>query len=145
MYKNFAEELAKWSKSGCGARWGCSCSGRLGARMACRKLERDVLGKKGVLLSHSVDHNMEVLTCSTKKLETMKERKDLYQRLITAVAKQRVVNMEHQLTEKVKRNTENLEEWQAKLSRLEGKMSQAQLWIETLRIGTDMTPAEGSE
>ena len=145
MNENFAEELAKWSKSGCGARWGCSCSGRLGARMACRKLERDVLGKEGVLLSHSVDLNMEVLTCSIKKLETMKKDRDVFQRCITAEAEKREKNIEWQMTEKVKRNTEKIEEWQAKLSRVEERMSQAERLVETLRRGTDMTPEEGSE
>ena len=113
--------------------------------MACRKLERHVLGKRGVLLSNSADLYMEVLTCSIKKLETMKKDRDVYQLCITAEAEKREKNMERQLTEKVKRNTENLEEWQAKLSRVEERMSQAQRLIETLRRGTDMTPEEGSE
>ena len=37
------------------------------------------------------------------------------------------------------------EEWQAKLSRVEERMSQAERLVETLRRGTDMTPEEGSE
>ena len=60
--------------------------------MACRNLERHVLGKRGVLLSHSADLYMEVLTCSIKKLETMKKDRDVYQLCITAEAEKREKN-----------------------------------------------------